>query len=222
MSSPVSNDHIKNDRSEKHMDSPEHSEMLQNAVHDWMTSAKPEASGSSAEHSPQAAHILGDFKLTDGSASKESEESKEFKESSADASPKEAGASAGKEVDSNKELEQLAKPEGYGKEMLATPEGKRDDKENDQITPSQPEKENRDGKLGAASDQHKSEEHGSEKVESKEDSATRKLAHGESDAPEATAQPKEEAASDASRQSTPTMWHVDGVAKIVYDPTGKN
>jgi hypothetical protein len=196
MSSPVSNDRVKNEQSEKHMDSPEHAAMLQNAVHDWMTSARPEASGSSEEHSPQAAHILGDFKITDGSASKESGDT------AAHGSP-EGGASAGKEIDKGKELDQLAQPEGHGKEMLATPEGKLGDKDNDQLAPSRTEKENREGKLGdkdndqlaptlteqenrdgkldATPDQFKSGQQGSEKVESNGDSAIRtpELAHGE-------------------------------------------
>jgi hypothetical protein len=113
MGSFVPNDHL-NEPSEKNTHSTDHAEMLHQAVKDWMESPKPGASEATGTHSPDAAHILGNFHLTDGSAPSTSK--------SADAGV-ERDPKGGKLSTADKEFEKPAKSEDLGKSTALANDG---------------------------------------------------------------------------------------------------
>jgi hypothetical protein len=117
MGSFVPNDHLKNEPSEKNTHSTDHAEMLHQAVKDWMESPKPGAPGApeaTGTHSPDAAHILGNFHLTDGSAPSTSK--------SADAGV-ERDPKGGKLSTADKEFEKPAKSKDLGKSTALANDG---------------------------------------------------------------------------------------------------
>jgi hypothetical protein len=109
MGSFVPNDHLKNEPSENNTHSTDHAEMLHKVVEDWMTSPKPGAGDATGTPSPDAAHILGNFHITDDSAPITS------KSADAGAEPNTKGVADDKPGARDKELDQLAKGEDLGK-----------------------------------------------------------------------------------------------------------
>jgi hypothetical protein len=63
----VPHDNLINEPSEKSTHSTDHAEMLHNAVKDWMASPRTAATDATGTPSPDAAHILGNFHISDSS-----------------------------------------------------------------------------------------------------------------------------------------------------------